>query len=231
MRLNSCFLRPTRLHNPNGKSSVQPFLLYNGRPLPPKLPLSWGIWTPLWGPDPPWEGGPPNSWFRGPFWTHNSGPHDSLGESEPTIQTASRWVQPSSHRWQQGVPILYNWPPLAPQHCLFPSGISEPNLIMVSWAHLSPQPKRHFDRSAFFAGLTSVTERETNRHVDNSRRRKYGRCGLIIPSSSSFTSLTYHNSQPQQADCHKGQHYSVNIYREYLYSAMFSIQSAQTSIT
>jgi len=50
--LNLCFLRPTRVHNPNGKYwSVQPYLhslrqkvpiLYNGRPFPQKLPLPIG---------------------------------------------------------------------------------------------------------------------------------------------------------------------------------------------
>ena len=30
----------------------------------------------------------------------------------------------------------------------------------------SPQPKRHLDRSAVFAGLTSVTDRPTDRQTD-----------------------------------------------------------------
>ena len=33
---------------------------------------------------------------------------------------------------------------------------------MVRWAHQSPQPKRHVDRSSRFAGLTSVTDRPTD---------------------------------------------------------------------
>ena len=66
-----CFLRPTRVHNPNGKSissavffpaqarkSIIP-ILYNGYPFPPKLPLPTGIWTPF------------NLWFLGPVQAHN----------------------------------------------------------------------------------------------------------------------------------------------------------------
>jgi len=50
-RLNSCFHRPTRIHNPNGKLIAQPFLhssrqkvpiLDNGRHFPLKLPLAMG---------------------------------------------------------------------------------------------------------------------------------------------------------------------------------------------
>jgi len=47
--------------------------------------------------------------------------HDSLGQSEPTVQTASRSVQPFSHRWPQSVPILYNGPPLHPRLKIAPS--------------------------------------------------------------------------------------------------------------
>jgi len=36
---------------------------------------------------------------------------------------------------------------------------------MVPWAHLSPQPKRHLDRFRLFAGLTSVTDRQTDRQT------------------------------------------------------------------
>jgi len=53
-----------------------------------------------------------------PFSWGTSGPnlaHDSLGHSEPTIQTASQSVQPFSHRWPQSVPILYNGRPFPPK--------------------------------------------------------------------------------------------------------------------
>ena len=57
-------------------------ILYNGRPFLPKLSRLMGDLD--------------------PYLTH-----DSLGHSEPTIQTASRSVQPFSHRWPKSVPILY----------------------------------------------------------------------------------------------------------------------------
>jgi len=62
--LNLCFLGPTWVHNPNGKSTGQPFLhsswqkapiLYIGSPFPSKLPLSIGGCGP-----------PSNTWFLGP---------------------------------------------------------------------------------------------------------------------------------------------------------------------
>jgi len=71
---------------------------------------------------------------------------------------------------------------------------------MVPWAHQSPQPKRHLDRFSRFAGLTSVTDRQTaDRQTDiprysvgNNRPHvcTYGRCGLkskleIVSNASS----------------------------------------------
>ena len=91
--------------------SVQPFLhslrqkvpiLYSGRPFPPKLPLLTG------GSEPRLT-------------------HDSLGHSEPTIQTASRSVNPFSHKWLHGVTVLYNGRPF-PQDRPFPWGDLEPHL-------------------------------------------------------------------------------------------------------
>jgi len=54
---------------------------------------------------------------------------------------------------------------------------------MIPWTHPSPQPKRHLDRFSRFAGLTSVTDRQTTLLVRYNNRpylRTYGRCGLII---------------------------------------------------
>ena len=66
-----------------------------GRPFPPKLSLPMG----------------------------HLDPHiilDFLVPSKPKTQTASRSVQPFSHRWPQSVPILYNGTPIplkiAPSH-------------------------------------------------------------------------------------------------------------------
>jgi len=55
-RLNSCFLRLTRVHNTKGKSigaavsaqlTAESPYIYSGRPFAPKLPVIWGIWTPI----------------------------------------------------------------------------------------------------------------------------------------------------------------------------------------
>jgi len=146
IRLNLCSLQPNFTAQ-MANQSVQPFLhsswqkapiVYNGQPFPPKLPLIMG----------------------------GSGPHlihDSLGKSKPTIQTASRSVQLFLHTSLQSVPILYNGTPLPLQNCPFSWG-SGPQSDMVPEAHQSPQPKRHLNRfSCFFAGLTSVTDRPTDR--------------------------------------------------------------------
>jgi len=41
---------------------------------------------------------------------------------------------------------------------------------MVPWAQLSPQPKRQLNRFSRFAGLTSVTDRPTDRQTDHAPR-------------------------------------------------------------
>ena len=147
--LNLCFLRPTRVHNSNGKSIFLPFLhssrqkvpmLYNGWSFPKKLLLLMGDLDP-----------------------HLI--HDSFGQSELTIQTASRSVQPFSHRWPQSVPILYNGPPLPPSNLPLPMGRSR--LQSNTWF---PGPTRILKPngisidSAIFAGLTYkyVTDRQTD---------------------------------------------------------------------
>ena len=71
--------------------------------------------------------------------------HGSLGPPKSTTQTASRSVQPFSHRGPQSVPRLYNGTP--PQNCPW---IWTAIQYMVPWAHPSPQPKRHLDRCRRF---------------------------------------------------------------------------------
>jgi len=86
--------------------------------------------------------------------------HDSLGPFEPTAQTASRSVQPFLHRRSQSVSTLYNGTPLLVGEDLDHSSNTVP------WAHPSPQPKRYLDRfSRFFARLTSVRDRQTDRQT------------------------------------------------------------------
>jgi len=97
IQLNLCFLRPSQVHNPNGKSislavsaqlmAVSPYTL-QWATLSPKLPL-----------------------LMGDLESHVI--RDSFSQSEHTIRTASRSVQLFLHRWLQSVPMLYNGTPLS----------------------------------------------------------------------------------------------------------------------
>ena len=62
--------------------------------------------------------------------------HDSLGQPEPIIQTASRSVQLFSHRWPQSFPILYNGTPLSSSKLPLPMGDLDPHTIHGSKQHL-----------------------------------------------------------------------------------------------
>jgi len=154
--LNWCFLQPTRVHNPNGKSigsavsaklTAESIYFIIGDPSHKiaELPVLMGIWTHLI--------------------------HHSLGQSEPTIQTASRSVQLFSHRWPQSVPILYNGTPLPPQNCPFPCGIWTPS---NSWFPgptrvLNPNGKS-IDSAVLQGSLVWQTDRQTTRYsVGNNR--------------------------------------------------------------
>jgi len=73
--------------------------------------------------------------------------HDSLSQTESTVQTASRSVQLFSHRWPQSGYRAYtlHWAPLSPK--IAPSyGIWTPIQYVVSCAHPIPQPKWHLDQ-------------------------------------------------------------------------------------
>ena len=72
--------------------------------------------------------------------------HDSLGPSEPTTQRASQF---SSDVFAQ-VTVQRDAP--SPTKLPLPMDVADvdPNLIIVPWAHLSPQPKRHLDHLSRF---------------------------------------------------------------------------------
>jgi len=63
IRLNLCFFRPTRSHNPNGKS-IGSAILHSS--LSQNCPFPWGNWTPS------------NTWFPGPTRVLNPN-HISIG--------------------------------------------------------------------------------------------------------------------------------------------------------
>ena len=91
IRLNWCFLRPIRVHNPNGKSI--------GSAVSAQLPAE-GLYTLQWA-----TLSPKLPLLMGNLDLHLI--HDSLGQSEPTVQTASRSVQPflqGSLMWQTDRP-------------------------------------------------------------------------------------------------------------------------------
>jgi len=63
-------------------------------------------------------------------------------------------------------PYTLQWDALSPQNCPFLWGIWTAILYMVPWVHPSPQPKDISIGAAVFAGLTSVTDRQTDRPTD-----------------------------------------------------------------
>jgi len=160
-----------------------------GDPFPKNCPFSWGIWTlsNLWFLGPVLVHNPNGiiigsavftqvtaechytlQWapiyHKLPLAMGASGPHlihGSLGQPESSTQTVYRCVQPFLHSWPQSVPILYHGTPLkiASSH----GGIWTPS---NTWS-LSPtqvlNPNGISIGSAVFAGLTSVTDRQTDR--------------------------------------------------------------------
>ena len=89
-----------------------------------------------------------NTWFLGPIQAHNP---NGISIGSPFL-----------HSSPQSALILYNGTPISPspQHCLFPWG-SGPHVI--PWAYQSHNPNGILIGSAVFAGLTSVTNRPTDR--------------------------------------------------------------------
>jgi len=137
IRLNLCFLRPTRVHNPNSKSIGS---AASAQLTAESLTLQWVTRSPKIAP-----------YHKG------SGPHqirDSLDQSEPTVQTTSRSVELFSHGWPQSVLYFtmgHSSP--SPQNCpapWFPGPTQVLNANSISIG------------SAIVAGLTSVTDRPTD---------------------------------------------------------------------
>jgi len=78
--------------------------------------------------------------------------HAFMGPVESKSQTASQSVQPFLHcsSWQT-VATLYSKPPLFPlKIAAYHDEIWTHIKYIVCWAHLSPQPKWHFDRFSRF---------------------------------------------------------------------------------
>jgi len=91
IRLNLCFLRSTRVHNPNGKSTRSAVLAeltaetsytYNGLFFPQTCPLAWGIWTPS------------NTWFPGPTRVLNP---NGISIGSAVLQSSLVWETDKPH--------------------------------------------------------------------------------------------------------------------------------------
>jgi len=91
--------------------------------------------------------------------------NNPLRESKPIIRTASRLVQPFSHRWLQSVPILYNGQTLPPSKLPLLTGDLDPNLIHGFLGPPVLNPNCISIGAAVFVGLTSVTGRQTDRQT------------------------------------------------------------------
>ena len=115
IRLNLCFLWPT---SPQLKQQIDRFSRFctahgrkslyfaTGAPFPQNCPFPWGS-------------GPPIRYLI----------YDSLGQSEPTTQTASRSVQPFLLRWPQ-CPYTSQWDaPSPPSKLPLPMGDMDPHLL------------------------------------------------------------------------------------------------------
>jgi len=99
IRLNLCFLQPTWVHNPNGKSIGSAVAAQLTAESP--YTSQWLTFSPKMAPS------------RGDLDLHLI--HNSLSQTKPTVQTASQSVQLFSYRWPQSVPILYNGQPFPPK--------------------------------------------------------------------------------------------------------------------
>ena len=69
------------------------------------------------------------------------------------------WQKAASPLHMEGIPYILQWAAGSPLKIPLSHGDLGLHLIMVSSAHPSPQPKRHLDGSAIFAGLTIMTDR------------------------------------------------------------------------
>jgi len=109
------------------------------------------------------------------FFLWGSGPHlihDFLDPSEPKLHR--NWFSPFCTAYRI-VPPTLQWTALPPSKLPLP--------IAKSWAHPSPQSKRHLNHFNRFAGLTTVTDRLTGTlygSVTNWLLYVVMQCGVII---------------------------------------------------
>jgi len=151
IRLTGASFGPLESRTETANGSVQPFLhslqqkvsiLYNGHPYPPELSFPIG-YLDL----------PCNKWCFGPMRVHNpNGP---------------RSVQPCLHRLPQSVPILVCLFP--PQNCSSHVVVWTPCNTWFIGLNRVRNENGNLIVSAVFAGLTSVTDWQSDRQTDRSR--------------------------------------------------------------
>jgi len=133
IRLNLCFLSPTWVHNPNGKSIGSTIF---AQPMAKCRQACPGMSFPLIIATSHWESG-----------THLI--HASLSPPESITKMTSRLVQPLLHSLWQNAATLYKGPPLFSPIITLPMGILT-LFNTIPWAHLNPQPKQHLDCFSHF---------------------------------------------------------------------------------
>jgi len=121
--------------------------------------------------------------------------HVSLDPPQSKSQTASRSVEPFSYSSPQSVPILYNERPFPPQNCHFPWGSAAPSNTRFLGSTRVLKFSTHLDRFSHFAGLSTVTDRHTDRPTDHATRSVtighiYVRSTAIQPNDYYTDSIT-----------------------------------------
>jgi len=101
------------------------------------------------------------------IWTHLL--HASLGSPESTSQTAPQSVQPFLHSSRQSVPIVYNGPLLSCSTLPLTMGSAPTSNTCFLESTRVHNPNGISVGSAVFAGLTSVTDRQTDWPTDRPR--------------------------------------------------------------
>jgi len=112
--------------------------------------------------------------------------HDALRPCEPTTETARRSVQPCLHRWPQSVPIWFACFALkiVPSHV----GIWTSCNTWFIWPTRFRNANGNLIVSAVFAGLTSVTDWQSDRQTDKPRHSVRG--GVIMRNYEGYGKAT-----------------------------------------
>ena len=86
------------------------------------------------------------------------------------------------------------------------NGDLDPIEYMVPWIHPSPLSKRHHDRFSRFTGLTTVTDRQTDRPTDDTTRsvaigRIYVRSTAMRPNNNNVRTVWWESLTRGRHSC------------------------------